>query len=102
MKIGKKRATPTSVKRFERGQILPLFALMLVVILGMAALAIDVGRKYADLRVDRRAADAASLAGGQDLQQDAGTRAVGQPERYRARLHALSTLVDELGATAAG
>ncbi len=52
----------------ESGQALPLFALMLVVLLGFSALAIDVTRVYADLRMYRATADSAALAGAQDLQ----------------------------------
>ncbi len=74
---------------------------MVVVFLGMAALAIDVSRKYADLRFERRAGDAASLAGGQDLQVP-GTKSVTSAEQVKARTHALTTLTDELGATGTG
>ena len=82
----------------ERGQVLPLFALMLVVLLGMAALAIDVGRKYAEVRFDRSSADAASLAGAQDL-QSVGSRVVTGGQKTAARNDALQTLIQHLGAT---
>jgi hypothetical protein len=81
----------------ERGQSLVLFALMLVALLGFAALAIDVSRAYAAQRQYRAVADAASLAGAQDLQ--GATRIVVGNDRARARTHALEVLKDQLGAT---
>jgi Flp pilus assembly protein TadG len=80
------------------GQVLPLFALMLVVLLGFMALAIDVSNAYADLRFYRASADSAALAGAQDLQTP-GSRAVGAADYVRARQHALASLESQLGAT---
>ena len=85
----------------ERGQVLPLFALMLVALFGMAALAIDVSRKYAEQRFDRSSADAASLAGAQDL-QTSGARSVTATQQTNAKNDALQTLVNQLGASSAG
>jgi hypothetical protein len=85
----------------ERGQVLPIVALFTIVLFGMAALAIDVSRAYADLRVYRAAADAASLAGAQDLQVP-NSRAVSSTEQVRARTHALQSLEQRLGAPASG
>ena len=45
----------------SRGQSIPLLALMLVVLFGMAALALDVGNTYAEQREVVRAANAAAL-----------------------------------------
>jgi Flp pilus assembly protein TadG len=81
------------------GQSLVLFALMLVVLLGFAALAIDVTRVYADMRFYRATADAAALAGAQDLQGN-NTRVVGAADYIRARGHALATLELQLGGKA--
>lgn len=80
----------------QRGQILPLFALMLVSLLAVAALAVDVSGAYAARRFYRSAADAASLAGAQDLQQ-LGSRGVAASDRIRARQDALQHVVRELG-----
>lgn len=80
------------------GQVLPLFALFLVVLLGMAALAIDVGGALSARRFYRSAADAAALAGAQDLQAGT-TRAVTAAEQLRARTNAMARLVSLLGAT---
>lgn len=58
------------VKKFVRkedGQTLILIALMMVVLLGFAALVIDVGRLYVAKREMQNAADAGALAGAQDL-----------------------------------
>ncbi len=57
-------------RRGEGGQVLAIFVLVLVVLIGMAGLAIDVGSWY---RADRQAqtiADAATLAGAQALPGD--------------------------------
>jgi hypothetical protein len=85
-------------ERGERGQILPLFALFLVVLIGFAALAIDVSGAYSARRFYRSVADGASLAGAQDLQQT-GSRAVAAADRIRARQHAMQHVVTELGIT---
>ena len=53
--------------RGERGQILPIVALALVALLGIAAFAIDVGYAYYAKRQLQSATDAAALAGAQDL-----------------------------------
>jgi hypothetical protein len=83
-------------KRAERGQVLPLFALFLVVLIGFSALAIDVSGAYSARRFYRSVADGASLAGAQDLQQT-GSRAVAAADRIRARQHAMQHVVTELG-----
>jgi hypothetical protein len=80
----------------NRGQVLPLFALFLVVLLAFAALAIDVSGAYSARRFYRSVADAAALAGAQDLQQT-GSRAVGSADRIRARQHAMNSVTSELG-----
>ena len=83
----------------HRGQVLPVFALFLIVLLGLAALAIDVSSALSARRYYRSVADAAALAGGQDLQRGT-TRVVTATERTYARTHAMSQLVSLLGATA--
>ena len=82
----------------QGGQILPLFALFLVVLLGFAAVAIDVSGALSAKRFYRSAADAASLAGAQDLQQGI-TRKVTDAERTKARTDAMNRLVSLLGGT---
>ena len=51
----------------EEGQVLVLMVLALGVLMGMAALAIDVGMVYEERRDLQNAADAAALAGAQEL-----------------------------------
>jgi hypothetical protein len=86
--------------RYEqrRGQILPLFALFLVVLFAFAALAIDVSGAFAARRFYRSVADGAALAGGQDL-QEVGSRVVAAADRIRARQDAMNHLMTELGIT---
>ncbi|MBR0575163.1 hypothetical protein KCG48_02295 [Proteiniclasticum sp. BAD-10] len=54
-------------RRNEEGQVMVLFALMLVVALGMAALVIDLGWVQISKKQLQNVADAAALAGAQDL-----------------------------------
>ena len=81
--------------RTERGQILVIVAAGLVVFLGFAALVIDIGQVYATQRHARNLTDAASLAGGQELQQP-GSRAVTAADRTDARQVAMTNLMNEL------
>jgi hypothetical protein len=50
------------------GQILVLFALVLILLMGISALVIDVGLKYSSERRYQAITDAASLAGAQEIQ----------------------------------
>lgn len=84
-------------RRSHGGQILPIFALGLVVLLATVALAIDVSSAYAARRLYRAVADASSLAGAQDLQT--ASRAITNANRTNAREHALQVLKDRLGAS---
>ncbi len=58
-----------SPTRFQRGQAIVLIAIMLAVVVGMAALAIDGSRAYALRRDLQAAVDAAALAAGDNFQQ---------------------------------
>jgi hypothetical protein len=80
----------------RRGQVLPLFALFLVVLMGFAALAVDVSGAYSARRFYRSTADGAALAGAQDLQV-VGSRSVTANERIRARQHAMDVVRTALG-----
>jgi Flp pilus assembly protein TadG len=55
--------------RFQRGQAIVIIAVMLAVLVGMAALAIDGSRAYALRRDLQEAVDAAALAAADNLQQ---------------------------------
>lgn len=59
----------------ERGQVLPVVVMLLVVMIGMLGLAIDVGRLYIAKAELSRAADAAALAGVLDLPDNAAAEA---------------------------
>lgn len=56
--------------RSERGQVVVLTVVAMVVILGMAAMAIDVGSWYQSQRREQAVVDAAALAGAQALPDD--------------------------------
>jgi Flp pilus assembly protein TadG len=60
----------TFVRRNERGQAVVLMVLSLVVLLGMAALVLDVGSWFHTKRRLQGTADAAALAGAQQLPND--------------------------------
>jgi Flp pilus assembly protein TadG len=83
----------------SRGQVLVVVALMFLILLGFAGLAVDVSSAYSTRRLERSIADAAALAGAQDL-QTAGSRAVTPSEQIIARRHALELLTNRLGAAA--
>jgi len=59
----------------QRGQVLVLTALTMMVLLGMAALVLDVGHWFRAQRDLQATADASALAGAQALPEDAGTAA---------------------------
>jgi hypothetical protein len=59
----------------ERGQALIMVALMVVVLLGFVALALDVGNVYGGRRRMQNAADAGALAGARELCFGSGSRA---------------------------
>jgi hypothetical protein len=61
--------------RNERGQALPIIALLAVMLLGMVGLAIDVGRLYVAKAELSRAVDAAALAGVLELPDTAAAEA---------------------------
>jgi hypothetical protein len=66
--------------RRERGQILPIVAVALVGLLGIAAFSIDVGYAYFAKRQLQAATDASALAGAQDL--PAGSTAISTAISY--------------------
>jgi Flp pilus assembly protein TadG len=59
-----------SLCRGQEGQVLPWVALLLIVLLGMAALTIDIGFVLHAQRELQASADAAATAGAQDLSND--------------------------------
>jgi hypothetical protein len=82
-----------------QGQILVLVAVMLVVLIGIAGLAIDISSAYLTERGLRAVADAASLAGAQDLQIPGSRALPTSTEQGEAREHALDVLESQLKAS---
>lgn len=68
--------TPRIQPQQERGQVIVLVVAMLVVLLGFAALVIDVGYAYYAHRQLQASADAAALAGAQELPNQANAEAI--------------------------
>jgi Flp pilus assembly protein TadG len=54
-------------RRYERGQLIPIFALFLIALMGMSALGVDVGYWRYQQRLEQTAADAGALAGAAEL-----------------------------------
>src|SRR6188768_1474758 len=67
MRFQKRSRSSRRRLRNESGQALVIFVLFLPVLIGFAALVLDVGNWYAQKRFVQNAADAAVLAGAQDL-----------------------------------
>ena len=84
----------------ERGQVIVLFALAILVFLGIGAFVLDVARAYALQQSERSVADAAALAGAQDLQVSGSRAEPTETQRVRARTDALNLLIRELGGSA--
>lgn len=82
----------------RRGQVLPLFAVFLIGLFAMAALAIDVSSAYSARQAYRTAADAAAMAGAQDL-ETSGSRAVTNANRTAARTDSMQSLLKAFGAS---
>jgi Flp pilus assembly protein TadG len=82
--------------RTDSGQVIVLVALMLVVLIGIGGLAIDVSAAYASQRYQRNAADAASLAGAQDLQIGSGRQLPLPADYLNARRDAVLSLTQQL------
>lgn len=79
-------------RRGESGQTLVLVAVLLVVLLGFAALAIDIGSLYGERRRMQNAADGAALAGVEELcvwrggtQESAESAAIAMAQDYASR-----------------
>ncbi len=79
----------------QAGQVLPITALFMTVLLLFAALAIDVTNLLSAERFYTATADASALAGAQDL-QTGKTRQVSGQDRADARRNAMAVLVDQL------
>jgi hypothetical protein len=65
----------SSIRKSESGQVMVLATAAILIILGFAAMAVDVGSFYAARRNMQTAADAAAIAGSNALKQKCGTNA---------------------------
>jgi hypothetical protein len=61
------------LRKDQRGQMLPVMALMLTGLLGMSALAVDIGRAYASFRDLQASTNAAAMAGASGLPNTTAT-----------------------------
>jgi hypothetical protein len=82
--------------RRSDGQTLVLFALVLTALIGFSALVVDIGFKYASERRYQAVADAASLAGAQDLQPVSRGSNPTTVDYVNARIDALRVVLDEM------
>jgi len=78
MRFQKRSRSSRRRLRNERGQALVIFVLFLPVLIGFAALVLDVGNWYVQKRFVQNAADAAVLAGAQDLPNTSAAQAQAQ------------------------
>lgn len=83
----------------EEGQVLALFAIILTLLIGMSALVVDVGMKYSSERAYQSLADAAALAGAQELQPTSRSVPVSNDMREQARKEALRVVLSHLVGT---
>jgi hypothetical protein len=83
----------------KSGQVLVISALMLAVLIGFTALAIDVGMGLLNERWQRAVADAAALAGAQSLQVPNSRALPGPDEIADAEANAMIVLQEQLGGT---
>ena len=67
------------MRRREEGQVLVMFAAVVIVLIGISALVVDIGMKYSFERRYQAIADTASLAGAQELQPATRTTPVTTP-----------------------
>lgn len=79
----------------QRGQSIPLIALLIVVLVGAAGLAVDVGNNYAQQRNTVRATNAAALAGMNALIQGGTDQSVSQVIQQSLRSNNIDGVFDD-------
>lgn len=94
------RTIRNPLRSADAGQILVITAVMMTILIGFTALAIDVSAAYLAERSQRSVADAAALAGAQSLQKPDSRELPGAAEQAAARANALHVLEERLGGTA--
>ena len=67
--------------RRDTGQVLVMFAIVSILLMGLLALVVDIGLRYSFERRYQAVADAASLAGAQELQPTSRTAPVSRMRR---------------------
>jgi Flp pilus assembly protein TadG len=77
----------------ERGSILPLVAVVLLLLLGLAAFSIDIAKYQGAQRSLQAAADAAALAGAQDLPTDPATAVTDAQDYMNANTHGATATI---------
>jgi hypothetical protein len=87
-------------RSMEAGQVLVITAVMMTVLIGITALAIDVSASLLAERSQRSVADAAALAGAQSLQKPDSRELPGSAEQAAAQANALHVLEERLGGAA--
>ena len=93
-------AISNRVRSTRAGQVLVITAVMMTVLIGITALAIDVSASLLAERSQRSVADAAALAGAQSLQKPDSREFPGAAEQAAAQANALHVLEERLGGTA--
>ncbi|HVM24458.1 MAG TPA: pilus assembly protein TadG-related protein [Candidatus Limnocylindrales bacterium] len=77
-----------SVRRSaERGQVLVIFSLLIVILLAFAGMSVDIGRQQAERRYVQTAADAAALAGCRELIEGSSDAAAAATARQVAEMN---------------
>src|SRR6185369_11137637 len=84
------------MRRREEGQVLVMFAAVVIVLIGISALVVDIGMKYSFERRYQSIADTSSLAGAQELQPLTRTSPVTTAMQQDARAEALGIALTEL------
>jgi hypothetical protein len=88
---------PRDRRAVERGSVLVLTALIMFIVLGFAALVLDIGQLFITRRQIQNAADAAALAGGMELPGDvAGAIARARDYMRRNDLNTADTVTVEV------
>jgi hypothetical protein len=93
-----RKFSPSGFLKDDRGQVLPIVALMLITLIGMAGLVADLGHAYYIRRELQASTDAAALAGAQSLP---GPNAVAVANQYSSLANQLNARTNLPGVTMA-
>jgi hypothetical protein len=84
------------MRRRQKGQVLAMFAAVAIVLVGISALVVDIGMRYAFERRYQSIADAASIAGAQNLLPADRTSLPDSTMQQKARTEALGIVLTDL------